>query len=55
MSTSWIVETVLEGELILFGIFGLAAVGLALWFLYILERWSWIPRKRSQRVYRERL
>ena len=48
-------KTVNENEFgVLIGALVLAA-GLTLWMLYILERWSWIPRKRSQRVYRERL
>lgn len=54
MSASWYVVTVLESEMILFGIYALAVVGFAIWFGYILRRWSWIPRKRHDRVFVER-
>lgn len=54
MSTSWVVMTVMENELILFGLYGLAVVGFAVWFGYVLRNWSWIPRKRHNRVFIER-
>lgn len=28
--------------------------GLVLYWMYILERWSWLPRKRHNRVFIER-
>ena len=28
--------------------------GLVAWMSYVTDRWSWIPRNRHQRIYRER-
>ena len=54
MSTSWIVFTVMENELIYFGLFGLAVAGFLIYFGYLLRNWSWMPRKKHERVFIER-
>ena len=54
MTTAMIVQDVLENEAILLGIFGLAVVGFAIYFEYIIRRWSWIPRKRQRKNFGER-
>ena len=54
MTTAMIIQDVLENEAILLGLFGLAVVGFAIYFEYIVRRWSWIPRKKHDRVFVER-
>lgn len=46
-------KSVQENEFgVLIGVLLLAA-GIVIWMLYVLDRWSWIPRKRSRRSFRE--
>ena len=48
------VQQILENEAVLFYAL-IALIGLtALWFDYIIRRWSWIPRNRHNRQYREK-
>ena len=54
MNTAWIVQDVLENEAILLGLFGLAVVGFAIYWEFIIRRWSWIPRKRQRKNFCER-
>lgn len=42
-----------DGPMIFIGL-ALAIVGIALWLEYVIRRWSWIPRKRHDRVFIER-
>lgn len=42
-----------DGPMIFIGL-ALAIVGIALWLEYVIRRWSWIPRKRHNRVFIER-
>ena len=32
----------------------LLAAGLVIWMLYVLDRWSWTPRKSARRTFTER-
>ena len=42
-----------DGVMIGIGLF--VTIGLTIWYLsYLLDRWSWIPRKRHNRVFNER-
>ena len=54
MTTAMIVQDVLENEAILLGLFGLAVAGFAIYFEYIIRRWSWIPRKHQRKNFGER-
>lgn len=47
------VKAATENEWIYFALAIMAIVLLGMWFKYIMERWSWIPRNRHQRVFRE--
>lgn len=47
------VKAATENEGIYFALAIMAIVLLGMWFKYIMERWSWIPRNRHQRVFRE--
>ena len=48
------VQQILENEAVLFYAL-IALIGLtALWFDYIIRRWSWIPRKRQRKNFGER-
>ena len=40
-------------RLVLIGVVGLIAV-LVLWGEYVLRRWSWVPRKRRDRIFIEK-
>ena len=54
MSTAMVVAEAMENEAIVFGLFGIAVIGLCLWFGYVLRRWSWIPRRQQRRGFGER-
>ena len=42
-----------DGVMIGIGLF--VVIGLTIWYLsYLLDRWSWTPRKRHNRVFNER-
>lgn len=42
-----------DGVMIGIGLF--VTIGLTIWYLsYLLDRWSWTPRKRHNRVFNER-
>ena len=43
-----------DNEVMMWIILVLLIAALALWFTYILDRWSWIPRKRHTRTFYER-
>lgn len=43
-----------EDSAIVFGLFAIAAILFLCWLGYLTRSWSWIPRNRHQRVYRER-
>lgn len=43
-----------ENEAVYFALAIMAIVLLGMWFKYIMERWSWIPRKKHNRVFIER-
>lgn len=47
------VHSALENEAIYFALAIMAIVLLGMWFKYIMERWSYVPRNRHQRVFRE--
>ena len=48
------VQTILENEAIYFGLFGIAVILFIMYFRYLLNRWSWIPRKRQRVRFYER-
>lgn len=48
------VDTVLRNEIGVFAGFGALVIGLVLYGMYVNERWTWIPRQKHNRVYRER-
>lgn len=48
------VHEVMMHEAITFGLFFLSVILLGGWFLYILKRWSWIPRKTQRKGFTER-
>jgi O-antigen/teichoic acid export membrane protein len=48
------VKAATENEPIYFALAAMAIVLLGMWFLYIMRRWSWIPRKRQRRYFVER-
>lgn len=54
MSTAEIVAGVLNSEAIVLVCAGLLVIATGLYMEYIIRRWSWIPRKEHNRVYRER-
>lgn len=48
------VEEAVQNEAIVFGMFGIAFLLLVLFFGWVFREWSWIPRKRHDRVFYER-
>ena len=54
MTAAMVAQTALNNEGIVFAGFGLFMIGLILWFDYVIRRWSWIPRNRHNRQYREK-
>lgn len=44
----------IENEGVYFALAAMAIVLLFMWFLYVMEHWSWIPRKRQRRYFVER-
>ena len=50
-----IVVSSVEQNAVVYAVLLVALIaGLVLYWMYILERWSWIPRKRHNRVFIER-
>lgn len=47
-------EQVRSNEAVNALIFVILVAGIALWLEYIIRRWSWIPRKRHDRIFVER-
>ena len=48
------VQNVLENEAVVFILYGAAVALLALYFGYLLRRWSWVPRKQQRQRFGER-
>jgi hypothetical protein len=47
-------KAAIENEGVYFALAAMAIVLLGMWFLYIMENWSWVPRKRQRRYFVER-
>lgn len=54
MQTSMMIEAVMQNEIGVFLLFGIAFVLGVLGFCWVLREWSWIPRKRQRREFVER-
>ena len=47
-------EQVRSNEAVNALIFVILVAGIALWLEYIIRRWSWIPRKKHNRIFIEK-